>query len=165
MPPYTPDIPSTITTATVIKVRRIAPQSRVTKIRSLGHKRSQSVIDEECVPDLQKIESKKRLLTYIRDGDFDIVWANCFIFTIAHLMYFYSLYFILIHSANVRHMYTWMFGYSMGVAGGLGITAGAHRLWSHKSYEARLPLRIFLMIGKCQYDESKSISCFPQGSA
>lgn len=27
-----------------------------------------------------------------------------------------------------------------------GITAGAHRLWSHKAYKARLPLRIFLMI-------------------
>lgn len=26
----------------------------------------------------------------------------------------------------------------------LGITAGAHRLWSHKSYKARLPLRILL---------------------
>ncbi|OIW31777.1 hypothetical protein CONLIGDRAFT_660032 [Coniochaeta ligniaria NRRL 30616] len=27
---------------------------------------------------------------------------------------------------------------------GLGITAGYHRLWSHRSYKARLPLRIFL---------------------
>ncbi|XP_033886890.3 stearoyl-CoA desaturase b isoform X1 [Acipenser ruthenus] len=26
----------------------------------------------------------------------------------------------------------------------LGITAGAHRLWSHRSYKAKLPLRIFL---------------------
>lgn len=27
---------------------------------------------------------------------------------------------------------------------GLGITAGCHRLWSHKAYSARLPLRILL---------------------
>jgi stearoyl-CoA desaturase (delta-9 desaturase) len=27
---------------------------------------------------------------------------------------------------------------------GLGITAGYHRLWSHRSYKAKLPLRIFL---------------------
>lgn len=27
---------------------------------------------------------------------------------------------------------------------GLGITAGCHRLWAHRSYKARLPLRIFL---------------------
>ena len=39
--------------------------------------------------------------------------------------------------------------YWVGAAGGLGITAGAHRLWSHKSYDAKLPLRIFLMIGQC----------------
>lgn len=29
---------------------------------------------------------------------------------------------------------------------GLGITAGAHRLWAHRSYKAKLPLRIILMI-------------------
>lgn len=30
--------------------------------------------------------------------------------------------------------------------GAIGITAGAHRLWSHKSYKARSPLRFILMI-------------------
>jgi stearoyl-CoA desaturase (delta-9 desaturase) len=29
---------------------------------------------------------------------------------------------------------------------GLGITAGAHRLWSHRSYKASFPLRVFLML-------------------
>jgi len=29
---------------------------------------------------------------------------------------------------------------------GLGITAGAHRLWAHRSYKGKLPLRIILMI-------------------
>ncbi len=28
-----------------------------------------------------------------------------------------------------------------------GLTAGAHRLWSHRSYRAGLPLRIFLAFG------------------
>ena len=32
--------------------------------------------------------------------------------------------------------------------GGLGITAGAHRLWAHRTYKAKLPLRIFLGIGQ-----------------
>ena len=39
-------------------------------------------------------------------------------------------------------------GFSLWMAGGLGITAGAHRLWSHRSYKASLPLRAFLML--CQ---------------
>lgn len=33
--------------------------------------------------------------------------------------------------------------------GDMGITAGVHRLWSHRSYKATLPLRIFLMIANC----------------
>ena len=28
--------------------------------------------------------------------------------------------------------------------GALGITAGAHRLWAHRSYKAKTPLRVFL---------------------
>ncbi|XP_039271781.2 stearoyl-CoA desaturase 5-like [Styela clava] len=31
----------------------------------------------------------------------------------------------------------------------LGVTAGAHRLWTHRAYKAKLPLRIFLMILDC----------------
>lgn len=30
--------------------------------------------------------------------------------------------------------------------GGQGITAGAHRLWAHRTYKAKLPLRILLCI-------------------
>jgi stearoyl-CoA desaturase (delta-9 desaturase) len=32
---------------------------------------------------------------------------------------------------------------------GLGITAGAHRLWSHRCYKARWPLKYFLLICNC----------------
>ena len=32
------------------------------------------------------------------------------------------------------------------VMSALGITAGVHRLWSHKSYKAKLPLRILLAL-------------------
>lgn len=28
---------------------------------------------------------------------------------------------------------------------GLGVTAGAHRLWSHRAYKAKAPLRLFLL--------------------
>lgn len=30
------------------------------------------------------------------------------------------------------------------VISGMGVTAGVHRLWAHRSYKARLPLRILL---------------------
>lgn len=32
------------------------------------------------------------------------------------------------------------------LAGAFGITAGAHRLWAHRSYKAKLPLRVLLTI-------------------
>lgn len=45
-----------------------------------------------------------------------------------------------------------MFSFSSSTAlvlylvSGLGITAGAHRLWAHRSYKARFPLRVLLTI-------------------
>ena len=38
--------------------------------------------------------------------------------------------------------------------GGLGITAGAHRLWAHKTYKAKFPLRMMLMIFNCMAFEN-----------
>ncbi|XP_058059024.1 acyl-CoA Delta-9 desaturase isoform X2 [Anopheles bellator] len=42
-------------------------------------------------------------------------------------------------------LYTFLWTVLLVWASGLGITAGAHRLWSHKSYKARWPLRLLLM--------------------
>lgn len=38
-----------------------------------------------------------------------------------------------------------MAGFIVGGIGGFGITGGAHRLWSHRSYKATLPLQLILM--------------------
>lgn len=37
-------------------------------------------------------------------------------------------------------------GLFVWIMSGLGVTAGLHRLWSHKSYKAKWPLRIILML-------------------
>ena len=37
-------------------------------------------------------------------------------------------------------------GYLLYVLGGIGITAGAHRLWAHRSYKATQPLRLILAL-------------------
>ncbi|CAG2163957.1 unnamed protein product [Oppiella nova] len=84
----------------------------------------------------------KSNVRYIYYTNGSIVWRNCFLFFVLHLVYFFSYYVCL---AN-KCWYTWIFGYWYGLAGGLGVTAGAHRLWSHRSYKARLPLRILLMV-------------------
>ena len=41
---------------------------------------------------------------------------------------------------------TWLEVYALWQLSGLGITAGSHRLWAHRSYKAKLPLRIFLVL-------------------
>ncbi|XP_029674735.1 (11Z)-hexadec-11-enoyl-CoA conjugase-like isoform X2 [Formica exsecta] len=62
---------------------------------------------------------------------------------------------ILLHMSMLYFCYTfkwfedvrttiWMI--IMGVIQGLGVTAGAHRFWTHRAYKAKWPLRIILLI-------------------
>eukprot|EP00116_Pleurobrachia_bachei_P011987 sb/3472249/ len=68
-----------------------------------------------------------------------------------HLSIFLPL-FLISHSPHQAVLYaqwkTLLFSVALYVLGGLGITAGAHRLWAHKSYKATPLLRTFLML--CQ---------------
>lgn len=41
----------------------------------------------------------------------------------------------------------------------LGVTAGAHRLWSHRSYKAALPLRIFLGVANSMAFQASKNDC------
>lgn len=102
--------------------------------------------------DLKPKEKFKRILSsaslpflYIPSGDFDIVWNNVLVFALAQALSLYALYETIFNS---RLWSSLIIGISFGYIGGLGITAGAHRLWSHRSYKARLPLRIFLMLAQ-----------------
>ncbi|KAM4809835.1 stearoyl-CoA desaturase 5 [Rhinophrynus dorsalis] len=71
----------------------------------------------------------------------DIVWRNVILMTLLHIGAVYSL--VLIPQA---HVLTLLWAYLCFLVTALGVTAGAHRLWSHRSYKARLPLRIFLAL-------------------
>lgn len=73
-----------------------------------------------------------------RDGR-QIVWLNVFIQAGIHLAALYGVY--LCFYAKYQTLIT---SFLFFIVAGLGITAGAHRLWSHRSYKAKLPLRIFL---------------------
>lgn len=70
-----------------------------------------------------------------------IVWRNVFAMSALHLAAVYGL--ILLPSAKVL---TWLWLLTFHFIGGVGITAGAHRLWSHKAYKAKWPLRLLLSI-------------------
>lgn len=70
-----------------------------------------------------------------------IVWKNVLIFIYLHIAAIYGIYLC----AFAKYQ-TLIFALLLEMAGGLGITAGAHRLWAHRTYKAKLPLRILLAI-------------------
>ncbi|XP_046873912.1 stearoyl-CoA desaturase 5-like [Hypomesus transpacificus] len=73
------------------------------------------------------------------DRSRSIVWRNVILMVLLHTGAVYSL--IVIPQA--QHL-TWIWSYVCFIVTALGVTAGAHRLWSHRSYKAKLPLRVFL---------------------
>ncbi|KAL6268604.1 hypothetical protein P5V15_001736 [Pogonomyrmex californicus] len=79
---------------------------------------------------------------YKTDYQWKIVWRNVMVFVYVHLAAIYGLYLIFF---KIKHRSLIWFA-AIAVAAGLGITAGAHRLWSHRSYKAKWPMRFILMI-------------------
>ena len=79
---------------------------------------------------------------FVNREEYGIRWDNVAFFTAMHVLTFWAIY----HMICYRRFNLWLICYFMGLLGGLGSTAGAHRLWSHKGYDASLLVKIFLMI-------------------
>ncbi|RWS31607.1 acyl-CoA Delta(11) desaturase-like isoform X1 [Leptotrombidium deliense] len=67
-------------------------------------------------------------------------WPVVLRFVCLHLCALYGLYL----SVTTSKYQSLVFVFVTGYLSGLGLTAGAHRLWSHKAYKAKWPLRLFL---------------------
>jgi fatty-acid desaturase len=50
-------------------------------------------------------------------------------------------------------------GVFLGAAGGFGVTGGVHRLWTHRSYKAKWPLRVILALCYSVSGQVRHISC------
>jgi len=70
------------------------------------------------------------------------VWRNIILFVILHSSLPIGVW--LVYSGRVSN-WTLLWSLACSYASGLGVTGGAHRLWSHKAYKARLPVQLFLM--------------------
>ncbi|XP_065072455.1 acyl-CoA Delta(11) desaturase-like isoform X1 [Ochlerotatus camptorhynchus] len=73
--------------------------------------------------------------------DAEIKWHNVFSITLIHLVAILAL----LKYYTGTTIYTLIWGFFVGGCAGFGVTGGVHRLWCHKAYKAKLPLRIILM--------------------
>ncbi|KAE8747984.1 hypothetical protein FOCC_FOCC005374 [Frankliniella occidentalis] len=110
-----------------------------------------SIAEEDVVEDLgQRVVEKP-----IKEGDVieqeaqnrvkrgrQFVWHNIILITLFHGIAIWST------ASYIQHLSwkTFWFSVFLGGLGGLGVTAGCHRLWSHRSYKARMPLRVALAL-------------------
>ncbi|KAK9884968.1 hypothetical protein WA026_009203 [Henosepilachna vigintioctopunctata] len=71
-----------------------------------------------------------------------IIWVNVIVGSIMHLIALYGLFLVF----TKAHYLTSLQIVILYVVGEVGITAGLHRLWTHRAYKAKWPLRLILMI-------------------
>jgi len=71
----------------------------------------------------------------------NVNWPMGIYITLVHVVAFVGL--ITIPKCSYE---TLLFAFIMWPISGFGITVGVHRLWSHRSYEAAFPARLFLML-------------------
>lgn len=102
------------------------------------------------VDELEKEEKHQQLHGSEKSEKMEIVWTNIIRFTILHIIGFTGVYCCFLAD---RKTLWWHLGYYFLSA--MGITAGAHRLWSHRSYKANSLLRALLAcFGSMAYENS-----------
>jgi stearoyl-CoA desaturase (delta-9 desaturase) len=104
---------------------------------------------DECVADNnnEKVEKDrenvKHKFTIFGYPLSKIKWSNVVFLLVMHALAVYGYYHCIVNPVKVL---TVTFIYIISVASGLGILVGSHRLWAHRSFKARWPLRLLLII-------------------
>ena len=99
--------------------------------------------EAELVPKIRKkvIENRKR-------GPFGlqapVVWFNVFLIAALHVLAIWG-FFI----SPFTKWGTWGFFCVIDLLSGIGVTAGAHRLWAHRTFKGTLTFRIMIMLLNC----------------
>lgn len=90
---------------------------------------------------------KQKMVMKPHAGDNDIVhsfkfseikWRNAILLIVFHFLAIYGQYRYITGAMKWQSVFVC---YVFGFLSAFGITAGAHRLWSHRSYKAKWPLR------------------------
>jgi len=114
----------------------------VTESAKVSVKRPAVVVEQWLAADLEESEQIKKMSQQkkFRHRD-NIVWLNVALFVALHTLAAIGLY----QMFTVAQWKTVFWSIFLWVVGGIGITAGPHRLWAHKSYKARVPLKAILV--------------------
>lgn len=98
--------------------------------------------DIEPIEEIQPVGLKQQETKPKEKYRRQIVWRNVILFVYLHVAALYGAY-LMLTSAKIL---TTIWAILLYQASGLGITAGAHRLWAHRAYKAKWQLRLILMI-------------------
>ena len=93
--------------------------------------------DDVQKDDVQKDDESTAKVVYVPRIKWPDLGAQIFI----HVGFLYGLYLVLTQAKLLTTLWVFVTIYTSG----FGITAGVHRLWSHKAYKAKWPLRLLLV--------------------
>lgn len=68
----------------------------------------------------------------------EVIWSNVLLISAIHLIAGYTLYMYIIGTLKWQNV---LISYLFGAFSAFGVTVGAHRLWAHRSFKAKWPLR------------------------
>lgn len=71
----------------------------------------------------------------------EVIWSNVLLISAIHLIAGYTLYMYIIGILKWQNV---LISYLFGAFSAFGVTVGAHRLWAHRSFKAKWPLRVLL---------------------
>ncbi|XP_073949445.1 acyl-CoA Delta-9 desaturase-like isoform X3 [Choristoneura fumiferana] len=122
-----------------LKMRLMPLNSKVNNSAQCENNNSVNTISDkvniDAEFDLEKYEAM--------DFKAKIRWPDLIVQVLLHLVSIYGLYLTLTFKAKLL---TVLYVFFTIYTSGFGITAGVHRLWSHRAYQARTPLRVILAI-------------------
>ncbi|XP_066245144.1 acyl-CoA Delta-9 desaturase-like isoform X2 [Euwallacea similis] len=89
----------------------------------------------------QAIHKKERYKCFLGEFETKIYWGNLIGILVLHLLTLHTI----VTFNYIKHFWLLCYVLLVGEIGGFGITAGAHRYWTHKCFKATLPLKVILL--------------------
>lgn len=105
------------------------------------------MLQQEMEP-VKNVENEEQKTSY--DGEQpqfpvnkqEIIWINVVSITLFHALAVYCFW----NYFMITKFQTYLWSFVVGIIGGFGVTAGAHRYFTHRAFKAKLPLKIILIL-------------------